>query len=100
MDGALSGGTGAARLWPSPVMEGKAVGGRPSLRSGERIASLEAKMQHGERVLAAIRTKTDAIHEVVVEHRGFTRAMRAIGHIVTVMLGRLGGAIAHKVLGS
>jgi hypothetical protein len=33
------------------------------------------------------------------EHRGFRAAMRSIGHVALVMVGGLGGAIGHKVLG-
>jgi hypothetical protein len=65
----------------------------------ERIMRLETQMAHVERDLAAIRAKTDQIHEVVVEQRGFTKAMRTLGHVVVVLTGGLAGAISHKVLG-
>ncbi|HEX9209353.1 MAG TPA: hypothetical protein VF901_02480 [Bradyrhizobium sp.] len=45
----------------------------------------------------AIRTKVDAIHEVIVEHRGFRRAMRAVGHGVLVTIGGLGGVLLAKL---
>ncbi len=52
----------------------------------------EAQMRTAERDVQTIRTKVDAIHEVIVEHRSFRPAIRSIGHVVLVMCSGLGVA--------
>ena len=62
-----------------------------------RIAAMEAQNAN-LRARRCIRTKVDAIYEATVEHRGFARAIRLIGHTALVLLGGFAGALAHEVL--
>lgn len=65
--------------------------------SGERIGVLETKMPEPQ---AGRRDDPNPgkrhAHEIVVEQRGFRPATRAIGHVLLVMAGGLGGVRSRR----